>query len=523
VKRSRLILAVLCSFAIAVTGISPASATNFSVTYDANPNNPQTGATSGSVPTSTSYVSGSLVTVAANTGGLARQGFTFAGWNTSPTATTALYAAGSGTFTINADATLYAIWSIPQSARLIASGGSVVTTVNTNNVTNGSNCTTGNVRGVTSDGTSMYFRPSSYPGWICKLTMAGVVVSANNVGGVLADGTIPVDSMALAYSSGCIFVRASGASTNIVYCIDVSEWTITSRTLPSNMFAGQGWGTGNVITFPDGRFGAVSAPGAGTGQGTCPAGMNCKILRLYNVIGTGRNVTFTASEDLYLADSEAGWPNDEHGIATDGTYLYEIMFSSGYKVWALRSGAPSYLVFNGSGSGACGASTGISGTLCGINTPVDGTTTGLSNATYIGHNHATGTYMMGDYNAPKIYISNSVMPPSGLGSLPTNAAFITFGLGSGLTNAIYRANNQIVVTLNTPSKVTFYSKGKAIPGCKNISSTGTSPSITATCNWKPAAHGYVYITVTAVPTNNAIASGSASPLLLLVNARSGNR
>lgn len=525
-SRSRLLTSLVSSLvvgALLLVGAPVASATNYTVTYDANSANPMVGATTGTVPSPTSYASGSTVTVASNTGALARQGFTFAGWNTSATATTALYAAGSGTFTINADTTLYAIWSIPQSARLIASGGSVVTIANTNNVTNGANCVGGNIRGVTSDGTYMFYRPSGYPGFICKLTMAGVVVYAANVGGVLSDGTIPTDSMALAYSSGCIFVRGTGAATSTVYCIDISDWSITARTLPTSLYAGQGWGTGNVITFPDGRFGAVSAPGAGTGIGLCPSGMYCKILRLYNVIGTGKSVTFTASEDLYLADPESGWPNDEHGIATDGTYLYEIMFSSGYKVWALRSGAPSYLVFNGSGSGGCGASTGITGGLCGINTPVDGTTSLMSNATYIGHNHATGTYMMGDYSNPKIYISNSVLPPSGLGSLASNASFNSFGLNSGLSTAIYRASNQIVVNLNVPSKVTFYSKGKAIPGCKNISSTGTSPSIVATCNWKPAAHGYVYITATAVPTNSQIASGSTSPLLLLVSARSGNR
>ena len=522
VRAIRLFLTVVCSFISLASGLEAAHAANYTVTYDSNNSNPLPGITSGNVPTSTSYASGSTVTVAANSGALARQGFTFAGWNTNATALSALYTAGSGTFTINADTTLYAIWIIPQSARLIGSGGSVVTISNPNSVSNGANCTAGNIRGVTSDGTYMYFRPSSFPGWICKLTMAGVVVSANNVGTVLAN-TIPSDSMALAYSSGCIFVRDSGAATSTIYCIDVSDWSITARTLPTSLYAGQGWGTGNVITFPDGRFGAVSAPNVGDGLGTCPTGMHCKILRLYNVIGTGKSVTFTTSEDIYLADPESGWPGDDHGIATDGTYLYEIMFNSGYKVWALRSGVASYLVFNGSGAGACGATSGVTGTMCGINMPIDGTTALLSNATYIGHNHTTGTYMMGDYSAAKIYISDSFLPPAGPGSLPASASFTSFGLSSGLSTAIYRTNNQLIVNLNTPSKVTFFSKGKPIPGCKNILSSGTSPSITASCSWKPAAHGYVYITATATPTNNAIASGSAPPLLLLVSPRSGKR
>jgi hypothetical protein len=38
--------------------------------------------------------------------------------------------------------------------------------------------------------------------------------------------------------------------------------------------------------------------------------MNCKILKLFNVIGTGKSVTFTFSEDIVLADTESGWPGD---------------------------------------------------------------------------------------------------------------------------------------------------------------------------------------------------------------------
>ena len=528
-KRGRLFLAAVCSFIFLASGLETAHANNYSVTYDANANWPQAGVTSGSVPSTTSYASGALVTAAANTGNLARQGFTFAGWNTASDGSGSSYAAGTGTFTIVGAITLYAKWTIPQSARLIGSGGSVLNITNPNSITNGGSCTTGGIRGVTSDGTNYFVRPSSQPGYICKVNSNGYVIEVHNVGGILADSnTIPLDSMAISYSSGCIFIRGTGLSTSTVYCIDVSDWTITARTLSAALADGQGWGSGNLINFPDGRIGSVSKPGTGNGIGLCSASaLNCKILKLFNVIGSGKSVTFTTSEDLYLADSESGWPSDDHGIATDGTYLYEIMYSNGYKVWALQSGAISYLVFNGAGTGSCGASgaTGISGTMCPINAPVDGINAlgSTPNVTYIGHNHVNGTYIMGDYNNPRIYLSNAVLPPTGPGSLPTIAAFNSFGLGSGLSTAVYRATNTITVNLNTPSKVTFYSKGKAIPGCKNLSSSGTSPNITATCNWKPAAHGYVYITVTAVPTNTAIATGSAAPLLLLVAARSGNR
>ncbi len=79
---------------------------SYGVTYNGN------NTTSGSVPTdSTAYAAGATVTVAANSGNLARTGYTFAGWNTAPDGSGTTYAAGSGTFTINANATLYAKWT----------------------------------------------------------------------------------------------------------------------------------------------------------------------------------------------------------------------------------------------------------------------------------------------------------------------------------------------------------------------------------------------------------------------------
>lgn len=81
------------------------------LTYHAN------GGTAGSVPaTPAAYSIGQTVTVLGNTGNLAgaiiRDGIKqrFIGWNTDPSAATALYVAGN-TFNINADTTLYAIYT----------------------------------------------------------------------------------------------------------------------------------------------------------------------------------------------------------------------------------------------------------------------------------------------------------------------------------------------------------------------------------------------------------------------------
>ena len=519
---TRIVLAISLS-AISSLGVTPAQATNYTVTYDANASQNQPGVTSGSVPNATSYSAGATVTVAANSGNLARAGFTFAGWNTASDGSGTTYAPGSGSFTINNSLTLYADWTIPTAARLIGEGGSIVTVTNPNSVAGGSNCITGGIRGIASDGTYVYFRSSGAASYVCKVTMAGVVVAAPSVTGLSAIG---VDSKDLAYSAGCLFLRSDGLADTSINCIDTTAWTMTTINFPGSypLFAGQGWLSGNVIDFPDGRIGAVSAPNLslpiGTGSGQCPSTFNCKDLRLYKVNGTGSGVTLTFSEDIILADKDSGWPSDDHGIATDGTYLYEIHFSGGYKVWALQSGSPSYLVFNGEGSGSCGAPTGVSGTLCPINSPTTGSST-TNNATFLGHNHSSSTYLMGDYTNSQFYKSDPVAPPVGPGSIGTTIS--SFGLPGGSLVATYRAINSLTATTNVAAKVTFFSGGKPIPGCKNLTSTGSGSSFTATCSWKPSQHNNVLVSATATSINGAVSTTSVGPVNLVISARTTKR
>ncbi|MGA1448774.1 MAG: InlB B-repeat-containing protein, partial [Ilumatobacteraceae bacterium] len=84
--------------------------TTYSVTYNGNTNG------SGSVPTdSTAYSSGATVTVAGNTGSLAKTGYTFGGWCTTQPAAGAACAgtsqAAASTFAISSNTTLYAVWT----------------------------------------------------------------------------------------------------------------------------------------------------------------------------------------------------------------------------------------------------------------------------------------------------------------------------------------------------------------------------------------------------------------------------
>ena len=75
----------------------------YTVSYAAN------GANSGSVPSDQTKTHGEDLTLASNTGNLARTGYTFAGWDTQADGSGTAYAEGSSC-TANAGVTLYAKW-----------------------------------------------------------------------------------------------------------------------------------------------------------------------------------------------------------------------------------------------------------------------------------------------------------------------------------------------------------------------------------------------------------------------------
>jgi hypothetical protein len=88
----------------------------YTVTYSGNNN------TGGSVPTdSTAYANGATVTVMGNTSNLTQTGYAFTGWNTAANGSGTSYAANA-TFTISANTTLYAQWSLTYSVTYNGNG-----------------------------------------------------------------------------------------------------------------------------------------------------------------------------------------------------------------------------------------------------------------------------------------------------------------------------------------------------------------------------------------------------------------
>jgi hypothetical protein len=49
------------------------------------------------------------------------------------------------------------------------------------------------------------------------------------------------------------------------------------------------------------------------------------------------------------------------------------------------------------------------------------------------------------------------------------------------------------------SKVTFYVNNRAIPGCRRVSSVST----TASCSWKPSAHGTINVRISYTTSGSA--------------------
>jgi uncharacterized repeat protein (TIGR02543 family) len=103
------------------------------VTYDAN------NATSGAAPSSQPKYAGVDLTLAANSGTLARTGYTFAGWNTAAIGDGTDYAAGA-TYSVEASPTLYAKWAAANAIPTVTAisptsgstlGGSAVTITGT--------------------------------------------------------------------------------------------------------------------------------------------------------------------------------------------------------------------------------------------------------------------------------------------------------------------------------------------------------------------------------------------------------
>jgi len=114
---------------------------------------------------------------------------------------------------------------------------------------------------------------------------------------------------------------------------------------------------------------------------------------------------------------------------------------------------------------------------------------------------------------------NSALSAGTTFTTANGATSLTLALSGGGTTATYRQSIALVATVSNPGYVTFYFKGRRIPGCIKILSAAGS----ATCNWKPSFHGQIYVTAQLSPTGVGYNSSTSTSALLTINTRSNAR
>ncbi len=228
--------------------------------------------------------------------------------------------------------------------------------------------------------------------------------------GVDGAPSLPGDVMRLsiAYGNGCLWITSNGNTEGSIglTCIDVADWSVTDVEVPAShpLPAGSYYTYSSLIDFPDGRIGKVS-------QYESVEGGFESVLRTYTITGEGSTTTIAWSHDYRMFD-ETNWATDEHGIATDGTYLYRIQwraYNPNTKVWALQATGASEVVYAGQ-----------------YTMPFD-------NMHYLAHNHLDNYYLVGHYNGSSFFITTAADPGPGPGNPLTPATAVPTATADGCT------------------------------------------------------------------------------------------
>ncbi len=93
-----------------------------------------------------------------------------------------------------------------------------------------------------------------------------------------------------------------------------------------------------------------------------------------------------------------------------------------------------------------------------------------------------------------------------------------------VSGTIYKGiTTTITVTSDVAGKVRFFVGGKRITNCLARLTTGSSPSFSATCSWKPPVTGRQSLTARITPTNSSFTSATSETTSIWVVKRSNSR
>jgi VCBS repeat-containing protein len=101
-------------------------------------------------------------------------------------------------------------------------------------------------------------------------------------------------------------------------------------------------------------------------------------------------------------------------------------------------------------------------------------------------------------------------------SASINAPTVSGSVNKGVSTTIS-------VTLNSAGKVRFFVGGKRISNCLARSTTGSYPSFTATCSWKPPVTGKQSLTARITPTDGSFSAATSASTLVQVIRRVNQR
>ncbi|MCA9391808.1 fibronectin type III domain-containing protein [candidate division WWE3 bacterium] len=209
--------------------------------------------------------------------------------------------------------------------------------------------------GLATDGTYIYATSGSQ---LTKVDMTGSVIGTRSV-------SLGGNNNGLAYSNGRVFGR-QGASTLTAY--DWDTQVSSSITIPpaKPLLLGSSWDTYNLGSDPQGRILTMQYV---SGQPM--------ILRRYTVSGN----TLVWLDDITLGGSFQSV--DNHGISSDGNYLFFVTYNDGWRRWRLSDGTLE-VNFSSTGNSQLHPS-------------------GMSNPTFSTYNWGTGETIVGDYNSREFF------------------------------------------------------------------------------------------------------------------------
>jgi len=217
--------------------------------------------------------------------------------------------------------------------------------------------------GLACDGTNYYVNRGGTAVMVYRPD--GSLISSNPVSNLRADNN------QMAFAGGYLFARKDSQ----LYRISTNDWSSSLVAVDSAypLLSAGSYMTGSLFDTPDGKIGVMGPVIGGAFK-----------VRMYTVSSNG--LTLTWNRDYTVNDT---WAPDEHGTACDGTFLYRLSMTTGYKSYRLTTGTVAY---NGTGWTKPSA---------------------IGNPTFVARNHRSGQILVGDYQGSRLIVS-SASPQMGL-------------------------------------------------------------------------------------------------------------